>query len=71
VLSKHDVEALRRSHAMAPLAPSQVSELLDTCTRLICQHEAAVAAVQELPPTFAALRTALNALHRILSTPEA
>ena len=71
MLSKHDLEALRRSHAMAPLAPSQVSELLDTCARLICEHEAAVAVVRDLPPTFSALRAALNTLHRILSRPDA
>ena len=70
VLSKHDVEAVRRSNAMAPLSRSQVEELLETCDRLLREREALVALVRELPPTFESLRSSLNAVHRILIATE-
>jgi len=66
VLSVHDIESMRRSHAMAPLSPTHVSELLDSCQKLARERAEIAAVLADLPESVAALREALNRLHRLV-----
>lgn len=68
MLASHEIESLRRSHAMAPLSPTQVSQLIDTCAQLSRQREQVATVLARLPESFADLRAALNELHRIVSS---
>ena len=66
MLSGHEIEGLRRSHAMAPLSASHVSELLETCAELSRRQAAIAAVLADLPDSFGAVRAALNRLHELL-----
>ena len=66
MLASHEIESMRRSHAMAPLSQSHVAELIETCTQLAKEREQIAAVVIGLPDSFAEVRAALNELHRIL-----
>jgi hypothetical protein len=66
VLSVHEIESLRRTHAMAPLSPAAVAELIEWSARMVRQRAEMMAVLEELPASFAAVRSALNALQRIL-----
>jgi hypothetical protein len=65
-LTVHQIESMRRSHAMAPLSPAQVSELLEGSARLARERATMLTVLEQLPGTVAELRRALNALHRML-----
>lgn len=67
-LSLHDIESMRRSHAMAPLSPEAVAELLDTCNQLARERQEIAAVLTDLPESVSALRAALNRLHRLVSS---
>ena len=67
MLSLHDLESLRRSNAMAPLSPSSVSELIETCTKMAKERAEIRAILTELPGSFGDVRTALNRLQRIVT----
>jgi hypothetical protein len=66
MLSSHEVESLRRSNAMAPLTQSHIAELLDDLAQVATERAAIVAVFADLPNSFAAVRTALNTLQRIV-----
>jgi hypothetical protein len=66
VLSVHEVESMRRSHAMAPLSASQVDLLLDACAQMARERARVAALLKDLPATVAALRSTLNELHRVV-----
>jgi len=68
VLSVHEIESLRRSHAMAPLSASHVSELLESCASLARERQAIVGVLVGLPESFSEVRRALNDLQRILGS---
>ena len=70
VLSVHEIESMRRSHAMAPLSRSHVDELLESCAAMAQERAAILAVLSELPASFGAVRDALNRLHRLLATSE-
>ncbi len=57
---------MRRSHAMAPLSRSHVDELLESCAAMARERAVMAAVLAELPQSFAAVREALNGLHRLL-----
>lgn len=67
MLTVEEVEALRRSHAMAPLSRATVDELLVACAEAARERRAIRDALAELPGSVAELRRALNHLHRIVS----
>ena len=67
MLSVHEIESLRRSQAMAPLSPSDVTELIETCQRLARERQQIATVLADLPTSVAALRVALNRLHAIVS----
>lgn len=66
MLKSHEIETLRRSHAMAPLPPSDVAALIETCARLTKEREQMATLLTALPESFGEVRAALNELHRIL-----
>jgi hypothetical protein len=51
---------------MAPLAPSHVTELIETCAQLTRERAEIAAVLDDLPDSFAAVRAALNRLHRLV-----
>jgi DNA-directed RNA polymerase subunit F len=67
MLASHEIESMRRSHAMAPLSPTHVRELIETCAQLAKEREQIAAVVASLPDSFSEVRAALNELHRILA----
>jgi hypothetical protein len=67
MLSVHEIESLRRSNAMAPLSQSHVGELIDSCAEMARERQAMAAVLADLPMSFAAVRTALNELQRIVA----
>jgi hypothetical protein len=66
MLSTHEIESMRRSHAMAPLAPGHVCELIETCAVLAKERAEIAAVLAELPTSFRAVREALNTLQRLV-----
>lgn len=66
MLAAHEIESMRRSHAMAPLSSSHVDELIETCAQLTREREQIARVLSGLPESFSELRAALNELHRIL-----
>jgi hypothetical protein len=66
MLAPHEIESLRRSHAMAPLGPADVTTLLETCAELARRQAAVVEVLDGLPASFSAVRSALNRLHDIV-----
>ena len=65
VLSGPEIESLRRSHAMAPLSPSHVRELIEACAQLDAERTEIKRVLADLPESFAAVRAALNRLHQL------
>jgi hypothetical protein len=51
MLKSHEVEALRRSQAMAPLGQHQVHQLLDSCAEMAREREAIHQILSTLPVT--------------------
>lgn len=66
MLQPHEIESMRRSHAMAPLSPSHVDELIETCTQLSREREQIARILSALPESFGELRAALNELQRLV-----
>jgi hypothetical protein len=67
VMNLADIEVTKRSAAMAPLPPETVNLLLSELQQHVAERERILAVLSELPPTFGALREALNELHRLVS----
>jgi hypothetical protein len=68
-LSVEEIEMLRRSHAMAPLRPDDVSHLLDSCAELAVERRELIRVLQQLRHTFPAVRQALNEMATIVALP--
>jgi hypothetical protein len=66
VLTVEEVEQLRRSHAMAPLSPAAVSELLAAAAQMAAERRQIARTLAELPTAVTELRGALNRLHRLV-----
>lgn len=71
MLDLPELQAIRRSAAMAPLSPDSMRELLETCELLLRERARATALLEELRPAWAAVREALNGLARTVSAGEA
>jgi hypothetical protein len=67
MLSKHEIEGLRRPNAMAPLSPSHVEDLLESCTVMANERVAIRAVLGQLSTPFGDVRQALNELQRIVA----
>ncbi len=65
-MTVEEIEGLRRSAAMAPLSPVQVIAVLEECARMARERQQIAQALADLPESVAALRAALNRLHRIV-----
>lgn len=67
--SAAELESLRRSAAMAPLPPAQVTELVGGYLLLVREREQLRAMLQELGPSWRTARTVLNRLSELLAEP--
>jgi hypothetical protein len=67
MLDRHEIEGLRRSAAMAPLSPSAIVELLDSCDQLVRQREQILTVLDDLAQSWTTVRSALNELHKIVA----
>jgi hypothetical protein len=68
MLQSHEIESLRRSHAMAPLSAEHVGDLIDSCAQMAREREAIHAVLTGLASPFGDVRKALNDLQRIVSS---
>ncbi len=60
---------LRRSHAMAPLRPDDVSQLLDSCAELAAERHEPIRVLQQLRHTSQAVQHASNEMATIVAVP--
>ena len=67
MLSKHEIEGLRRSNAMAPLSQSHVAELIESCVAMAVERDSVRTVLAELSSPFGDVRRALNDLQRIVT----
>jgi hypothetical protein len=67
MLDRHEIEGLRRSAAMAPLSPTAIVELLDSCDQLVRQREQILTVLDDLAQSWTTVRSALNELHKIVA----
>ena len=61
-----EIEGLRRSATMAPLAPALVRELIDDYEHALARLEQVADVLRRLGPSWRATRDALNELSRLL-----
>jgi hypothetical protein len=66
MLTEFEIESLRRSEAMAPLAREHVRELLDAAAQMARERREIARVLDDLPSSFAAVREALNRLSAIV-----
>lgn len=67
MITVEDVEGWRRSHAMAPLSPDQVTRLLNECAAMAVERRRLTAVLDDLRATLPDTRQALNRLARIIT----
>ncbi len=65
-MSSHELEGIRRSAAMAPLSKDETERLIAACGQLIRERVQIAALLADLPPSFSAVRAALNELQRLI-----
>jgi len=68
MMSRTEIEGLRRSAAMAPLSPDTVTQLLEACEQMAREREQIQLIVtSQLPPSWGAVRDALRRLSTIVA----
>ena len=67
MLEVHEIEGLRRSAAMAPLSPTAVVQLLDSCEQMARQRAQVLNVLSGLSPPWSSVRSALNDLHKLMA----
>ncbi|MEP7204505.1 MAG: hypothetical protein ABI894_17975 [Ilumatobacteraceae bacterium] len=68
MLSRTDIEGLRRSAAMAPLSPDSVTQILQACEQMAREREQIqLILTSQLPPGWGAVRDALRRLCTIVA----
>jgi hypothetical protein len=65
-MQRSELEILKRSAAMAPLAPAHVDRLIGELDRLLEEREVLREIVDGLSPSFGDVRTSLNAIAKML-----
>ena len=65
-MQRSELEILRRSAAMAPLAPAHVDRLIGELDRLLQERAQLREMVEGLGPSFGDVRTSLNAIAKML-----
>lgn len=66
MMTVNDVDAIRRSAAMAPLSGDEACRLLDTCDQLLRERARISAALTDLPTSWATVRRVLNELQSLV-----
>jgi hypothetical protein len=68
MLSRTEIEGLRRSAAMAPLSPDAVTQVLQACEQMAREREQIQLILKsQLPPSWGAVRDALRRLSTIVA----
>ena len=67
MLTVNDIDAIRRSAAMAPLSADEARRVLDACDQLIRERARIVAVLADLPASWSNVRKVLNELQTIVS----
>jgi predicted component of type VI protein secretion system len=65
-MQRTELEILKRSAAMAPLAPDHVDRLIRELERLLEERDQLRAIVDGLGPSFGDVRTSLNEIAKML-----
>jgi hypothetical protein len=66
MLTINDVDAIRRSAAMAPLSSEEALRVLDACDQLLRERARLVATLADLPASWSNVRKVLNELQAIV-----
>jgi hypothetical protein len=66
MLTIHDVESIRRSAAMAPLSSDEAIRVLEACDQLLRERARIAEVLDDLPASWANVRSALNELRAIV-----
>lgn len=66
MLTVNDVDAIRRSAAMAPLSSDEAARVLETCDQLLRERARIAAALADLPASWGQVRKVLNELQAIV-----
>jgi hypothetical protein len=66
MLTIHDVDAIRRSVAMAPLSGDEAVRVLDACDQLLRERARIMATLADLPDSWLKVRKVLNELQAIV-----
>jgi hypothetical protein len=69
MLTVNDVDAIRRSAAMAPLSSDEANRVLEACDQLLRERARIAAVLADLPASWAQVRKVLNELQLIVATP--
>ena len=69
MLTVNDVDAIRRSAAMAPLSSDEAFRVLDACDQLLRERARIAAVLADLPASWANVRNVLNELQAIVRCP--
>jgi hypothetical protein len=66
MLTVNDVDAIRRSAAMAPLSSDEANRVLEACDQLLRERAKIAAVLADLPASWAQVRKTLNELQAIV-----
>lgn len=68
VLTVNDVDAIRRSAAMAPLSADEAYRVLEACDQLLRERARITEALAVLPASWGQVRKVLNELQAIVGS---
>jgi hypothetical protein len=68
MLTKHELQSIQRSAAMAPLSSEETRRVLDACGQLLSERQRIAALLADLPDSWSNVRKVLNELQSIVSS---
>ncbi len=66
MLTVNDIDAIRRSAAIAPLSSDEARRVLDACDELLRERARIAAVLADLPASWSNVRKVLNELHALV-----
>jgi hypothetical protein len=66
MLTVNDIDAIRRSAAIAPLSTDEAGRVLDACDELLKERARIAALLADLPASWSNVRKVLNELHTLV-----
>jgi hypothetical protein len=67
MITVNDVDAIRRSAAMAPLSSDEAFRVLEACDQLLRERARIAAVLADLPASWSQVRKVLNELRAIVA----